>query len=112
MQRRGEVLDEARAAAEVRAAAAEVRANSLLLVQNKKVQNTDAKQRRLSSCARQVLRSARTLYISLLVCEYGTAISCPRPPDIATNIIVYRQLLRSARTRSRRRSYISILFNI
>ena len=31
------VLDEARAAAEVRTAAAEVRANSLLLVQNNKI---------------------------------------------------------------------------
>jgi hypothetical protein len=37
------VLDEAHAAAEVRVAAAEVRANSFLLVQNKtKVQSTDA----------------------------------------------------------------------
>jgi hypothetical protein len=62
MQRRGEVLDEARAAAEVRAAAAEVRANSLLLVQNKSTQILTQQRRG------QLLRSARTRYLGLLVC--------------------------------------------
>ena len=64
MQRRGEVLDEARAAAEVRAAAAEVRANSLLLVHKTK----SAKYSRKAAPPQQLLRSARTRYISLLVC--------------------------------------------